>query len=239
MFWRRFGVIQYMAYRQFRMKRAEKTGSSQKKPDKAGRGRRERQGSKDRTAKHAFFPSSTVLSWRSHVRLSKILGALEKAEFLSSFQSYPAAYTVGAGRLKVVENLIFQSKNRFITVFASGSLKDFRENRQGGESLLPRLPACQNLFGGLSWRCHAILPPWACSPPGFRKESKNTAFAKRVGFFALRPETPRSRSRRRFSSARKKRLRAQKSGAKARRTVCFQNRALSGFMKPDVSTMSG
>ena len=146
---------------------------------------------------------------------------------------------MGAERLKAVENLIFQSKNRFIAVFASGSLKDFRENRQGGESLLPRLPACQNLFNGLSWRCHAILPPWACSPPRFREEPEKTSFAKRVGFFALRPETPRSRSRRRFSSARKKRLRARKSGAKARRTVCFQNRALSGFMKPDVSTMSG
>ena len=151
----------------------------------------------------------------------------------------PGGVYSGCGAIESGGKSHFPDQKSFHCSFCVGSLKDFRENRQGGESLLPRLPACQNLFNGLSWRCHAILPPWACSPPRFREEPEKTSFAKRVGFFALRPETPRSRSRRRFSSARKKRLRARKSGAKARRTVCFQNRALSGFMKPDVSTMSG
>ena len=152
----------------------------------------------------------------------------------------PGGVYSGCGAIESGGNHYFPEQKSFHCSFCVRKSERFqRKPAGGGESLLPRLPACQNLFGGLSWRCHAILPPWACSPPGFREEPEKTSFVKRVGFFALRTETPRSRSRRRFSSARKKRLRARKSGAKARRTVCFQNRTLSGFMKPDVSTMSG
>ena len=60
--------------------------------------------------------------------VEKNLGELDMAEALLSFQSCPAACAAGAGRLKAAENLIFQSKNRFLAVFAPGNLKDFSKN---------------------------------------------------------------------------------------------------------------
>ena len=57
-------------------------------------------------------------------------------------------------------NLISQSKNRFIAVFAPGNPKDFSENWRGWQwrgSLLPRPPACQkDFFDKLNpWRSRA------------------------------------------------------------------------------------
>ncbi len=42
--------------------------------------------------------------------VEKTFGELDMAEALLSFQSYPAACTADAGRLKAAEKLIFQSK---------------------------------------------------------------------------------------------------------------------------------
>ena len=61
----------------------------------------------------------------------------------------PGGVYGGDGAIFAAENPIFQSKNRFLAVFAPGNLLDFSKNWRGWPwrgSLLPRPPACQNLF---------------------------------------------------------------------------------------------
>ena len=45
--------------------------------------------------------------------------------------------------MKAAENLIFQSKNRFIAVFVPGNLKDFRKTGRGGSGERACIPVCQ------------------------------------------------------------------------------------------------
>ena len=89
----------------------------------------------------------------------KKTGELERVAALSNFQSRPAACTVGTGRFLRPENLIFQSKNRFLTVFVPGNLLDFSKNWRGWQwrgSLLPRHQLVKTFFDKLSQRLETL-----------------------------------------------------------------------------------
>ena len=57
----------------------------------------------------------------------KTHGELERAEALSILIE-PGGVYGGCGAIFAAENPIFQSKNRYLAVFAPGNLKDFSKN---------------------------------------------------------------------------------------------------------------